>query len=325
MDLPKVSIITCVYNGEKYIENLFKSVMEMDYPNIEHIVVNDGSIDNTEKIISKYSKLYKNQINKKLYIKYIKQSNTGLGGATNNGLKRVTGKYWTWINCDDWYEKGAFFEPIDLLEKITSLDYVQLNGWFIDEKNTKKIIIDKDSKMAFKNKKKLICQYAECTNFKWLLYLVRTSSYKNINETMSIYPSKYTQDDQLICQMFGLLNGNFCQKPSWFFLQRSNNYHSYINNELEMEKQSLLIYEESIKYVNARKKQKASIINVIKDGIILEELKCCAIDKKKIEAFKKFIFILIIRLHISLSYWLYLDHHILLYLIYSFLPFEQKK
>lgn len=57
-EYPLISIITCVYNGEKYITRLFESVLNMGYPNIEHIIVNDGSTDGTEDIVFKYKKLY---------------------------------------------------------------------------------------------------------------------------------------------------------------------------------------------------------------------------------------------------------------------------
>lgn len=134
---PKVSIITCVYNGEKYITKLLDSVLNMGYKNIEHIIVNDGSTDSTDIVIKKYIDLYKNKNGSNLYIKYIKQDNIGLGGATNVGLKNITGEYFTWINCDDWYEEKAFFGPIEILEKRHRLDYVQLNGYDLSQKKQK--------------------------------------------------------------------------------------------------------------------------------------------------------------------------------------------
>ena len=54
--MPLVTIYTCVYNGEKTLHRVFKSVENITYPNIEHIIVNDGSTDNTEALIQEYSK-----------------------------------------------------------------------------------------------------------------------------------------------------------------------------------------------------------------------------------------------------------------------------
>ena len=54
---PLVSIIICVYNGEKYLERCLQSAMSQSYKNIEIIVVNDGSMDNTPVIIENYVKL----------------------------------------------------------------------------------------------------------------------------------------------------------------------------------------------------------------------------------------------------------------------------
>lgn len=48
---PLVSVYTCVYNGARTISRVFESMRELDYPNIEHVIVNDGSFDDTEKMI----------------------------------------------------------------------------------------------------------------------------------------------------------------------------------------------------------------------------------------------------------------------------------
>ena len=156
---PKISIITCVLNGEKYIHKLLDSVLNMGYPNIEHIIVNDGSTDQTEEIIKHYEKLYENKNGSNLTIKYIKQTNKGLGSATNTGLREITGEYWTWINCDDWYETNAFNYAIDFLLKNTKYSYVQLNGFRYKEGSSKKLIIKNWKKHSFYNKKKLICNF----------------------------------------------------------------------------------------------------------------------------------------------------------------------
>lgn len=223
-DCPKVSIITCVYNGEKYISKLLDSVLNMGYPNIEHIIVNDGSTDSTEDIVMKYVELYENKENSNLYIKYVKQENIGLGGATNTGLKQITGEYWTWINCDDWYESHAFFEPIEMMISKPRIDYVQMNGYYYYKNGTKKLIVKNNCKMHFNNRYHLFVDYCERKHLKYLLYICRTSSFKNINKQMRIYPSKYTQDEQLMIQLFALLNGSIVLKPKWYFTQRVDSY-----------------------------------------------------------------------------------------------------
>ena len=195
----------------------------MGYPNVEHIIVNDGSTDSTEDIVMKYAELYKNKECANLCIKCINQKNTGLGGATNAGLREITGDYWTWINCDDWYEPQAFNKVIAFLENNKQYSYVQLNGYRYKDGATKLIIKD-EKKFSFYNKKKLICQFARKHNFKYTLYICRVADYKRICPSLSIFPSRFTQDEQLIAQIFGTLNGSFFKEPLWNFTIRGDSY-----------------------------------------------------------------------------------------------------
>ena len=82
-----VSVIIPVYNGEKYILRVYKSIKEQTYKNIEIIFFNDASKDNSLKILKELSKKDKN-------VKvYSSKKNNGPGGAKNEGLKKATGDY----------------------------------------------------------------------------------------------------------------------------------------------------------------------------------------------------------------------------------------
>ena len=89
---PLVSVIVTCYNYEKYISTSIESVLNQTYKNIEIIVVDDGSTDLSEKVIEKY-------IDK---IKYIKQKNSGVSVARNNGIKKSNGTWVLSLDADDW-------------------------------------------------------------------------------------------------------------------------------------------------------------------------------------------------------------------------------
>lgn len=89
-----VSVIIPAYNIEKYISQTIESVIRQTYKNIEIIIVNDGSTDNTPKIIQEYSQKDKR-------VKVINQSNKGLSAARNSGLKIAKGEYLCIIDADD--------------------------------------------------------------------------------------------------------------------------------------------------------------------------------------------------------------------------------
>lgn len=127
-----VSIITPCLNGEKFVHRLLDSVLEQTYSNIEHIFVDDGSIDRTAEIIKQYIPKYK-QNGKKLI--YLFQENTGQAGALNNALKFFKGDYLTWPDSDDFYRTSdALSNMVKTFENLTA-DYgmVRCDAMLLDE------------------------------------------------------------------------------------------------------------------------------------------------------------------------------------------------
>ena len=98
----KLSIIVPVYGVEKYIDKCLNSLVKQSLKEIEIIVVNDGTKDNSQKIIDKYVKKYPDKI--KSYIK----ENGGQGSARNYGLKKATGEDIGYVDSDDFVEKDMY-------------------------------------------------------------------------------------------------------------------------------------------------------------------------------------------------------------------------
>lgn len=96
----KVSVIIPVYNVEKYLRRCLDSVVNQTYKDIEVILVNDGSPDNSKEICEEYVAKYSN-------IQLINQKNAGLGAARNTGLQYITGDAVTFVDSDDWLESDA--------------------------------------------------------------------------------------------------------------------------------------------------------------------------------------------------------------------------
>ena len=103
----KYSIIVPVYNVEKYLKNCLDSILSQTYKNFEVIVVNDGSPDNSQKIIDEYKKKDKR-------IKAYKKENGGISSARNFGIKKAKGDFLIFVDSDDSVNK-------ELLEEINKV------------------------------------------------------------------------------------------------------------------------------------------------------------------------------------------------------------
>lgn len=93
----KVSIIIPVYNVERYLRKSIESALNQSLDNIEIIAVNDGSTDNSLKILNEYESVYEN-------FKVINQANMGLSGARNSGFNFASGKYVYFLDSDDYID-----------------------------------------------------------------------------------------------------------------------------------------------------------------------------------------------------------------------------
>ena len=93
--MAKVSIIVPVYNTSKYLNGCIKSLLHQTLEDIEIILINDGSTDDSESIIKKY---------KDKRIKYISKKNEGIGKTRNLGIDTATGEYLSFIDSDDYIE-----------------------------------------------------------------------------------------------------------------------------------------------------------------------------------------------------------------------------
>lgn len=140
----KVSVIVPVYNVEKYIDKCLDSLVKQSLKEIEVIVVNDGSPDDSQKIIDKYVKKYPDKI--KSYIK----ENGGQGSARNYGLTKANGEYIGYVDSDDFVNKNmyekmysiAISENADIVitrdSKVTE-DGKKYDNYFFDKISDKKI------------------------------------------------------------------------------------------------------------------------------------------------------------------------------------------
>jgi len=122
-----VSVIIPVYNSEKFLKYCVESVLNQSYSDIEIITVDDGSTDESLKILRKYE-------NK---ITIIEQSNRGLTSSLNAGIKKMNGKWFKWLSPDDVLEPQSIETLVNHAKKLGDNTIVYSNWEIIDQENNK--------------------------------------------------------------------------------------------------------------------------------------------------------------------------------------------
>lgn len=131
LDIDKIfSVVIACYNCENYLDETINSIIGQNFSfgNIQLILVDDGSTDNTSKICEKYVDLYPNNII------YLYQKNQGQGAARNLGLKYANGKYINFLDSDDKFSGNTFYSVYEFFEKhFSEIDFVSVPIFFFDK------------------------------------------------------------------------------------------------------------------------------------------------------------------------------------------------
>lgn len=121
--MPKVSIIIPTYNRSELLRFTLESVLAQTYPNIEIIVVDDGSIDDTAAMLKQYAN----------HITYIQQDNQDVAAARNTGIQAASGEYLTFIDDDDLMLPKKIEQQVHVLTARPSIGLVHCGYWYIDK------------------------------------------------------------------------------------------------------------------------------------------------------------------------------------------------
>jgi len=194
---PLISIVTIVYNGEMHLEQTILSVLKQSYDNVEYIVIDGGSNDNTLEIIKKYE----DQIDY-----WVSEPDSGISDAFNKGVCCCAGQLIGLINADDYYEQGVFAKVVESYLNNSDTSEKIIYG------NTNKITIDgkKEVKKSSQLSWCLSVPFSHCSSF------LTSSYYKKhglFNEQFKI-----AMDVDVL--MRGLKSTHYIELPDFIATQR---------------------------------------------------------------------------------------------------------
>lgn len=145
-NFPKISVVTPSYNQGKYIEACLSSVLEQNYPNLEYIVIDGGSTDNSLDIIQRYASRLDY---------WISEPDEGQSDAINRGFHHATGDLVAWLNTDDFYLPGALHRVAEAYRQRPDAPFYFGDGWRVDEIGRPKTAFFPDGQLIF-NRQALI-------------------------------------------------------------------------------------------------------------------------------------------------------------------------
>jgi len=122
--LPKISVVTPSYNQGQFLEATIKSVLDQDYPNLEYIIIDGGSTDNSLEIIRKYE-------HRLSY--WASEPDGGQADGINKGFGHASGELLGWLNSDDIYAPGAIKYVANQFMQNPEWQFLYGDGRFIDE------------------------------------------------------------------------------------------------------------------------------------------------------------------------------------------------
>lgn len=234
MEEIKLSIIIPAYNVEKYIEKSVRSVLNQTLKEIEIIVINDGSTDDTKDILNKLEKEDKR-------LKVLHKKNGGLSSARNAGLKICCGKFIAHLDGDDWIEQDAY----ELMYKAAienNLDIVVSD--YYDDYEEKKIIYKEEINVEEKilNNEKYLKEYFSGNGVPAIWSKIyKKNIYKDI-----FHPENISIGEDLCTLPKLILKAKRIGKVNKAFVHYMNNLESMSRDKMSLKLNELIIALEEI-------------------------------------------------------------------------------
>lgn len=258
--MPKVSVIVPVYNVEKYIEECLNSLVNQTLEEIEIIIVNDGTKDDSMKIVKKFQERYPKKI------VCLEKDNGGLSDARNYGISYAKGEYIAFLDSDDYVERNMYKDMYELAKKEES-DMVECDFYWKYPNKTKI-----DTGAIYHDKKEML---EKVRVIAWNKLIKR----KILEKTKIEFPKGYRYEDVEFTYKLipHLKKVSFLKRPYIYYVQREDSISNLQNEKTKeifdvldhvinyyKEKNIYDEYKEQLEYIYTRYLLCSSLIRIVK-------------------------------------------------------------
>ena len=280
MDL--ISIIVPVYNVESYLEKCIESIIHQTYKNLQIVLINDGSVDQSGKICDAYAKQDER-------IQVVHQENKGVSNARNKGLSVAKGKYIAFCDADDWIEPDMYEYLYQLMQN-TECNIASCGAW-MESPSGKYAIGYAHKKVTYLNVEDSIVELhvRKCMSDWSVTKLFERSV---INQLLFNEALKVSEDYEFECRAMEQSNGVVCgTEVKYHYIQRKDSVSN--NGYTEEFEKGLKVRE---KYMNRyiqlypnRKKEIMARYMLEVMGVLTAMIKGDNIDTKRLKELRKII------------------------------------
>ena len=194
-----VSIITPCYNSATYIHRLLDSILMQDYPSIEMFTIDDGSTDNTRKVIESYIPKFEDRGYK---LTYLYQENAGQAAALNRGLKCISGEYLAWPDSDDYFRYNYSISAMAevMAKSDDSYGMVRCQNQFIEENTLSELC----GSFHYTKDERLFLPFLTGQEFGGGagVFMVKMMAFDNVVPNREIYIGREAQNCQMLLPLF---------------------------------------------------------------------------------------------------------------------------
>lgn len=233
MKEPLVSLITPCYNGEKYIGRFFDTVLMQDYPRLELIFINDGSMDATSDVVQIYRQRLEDKLERFIY--YV-QPNMGQAAALNRGLSIFTGEYLMWPDSDDFFPcPYAVSRRVQWMEIHKDVGLLCSRAKMVSEDNLSQTLKELFCKTEY-DSQKLFENFALCKHVQFApgLFIMRAGAFKKAYPQRQIPVYSCGQNWQMLLPVVLNEKVGFINDILYSYVLRKNS-HSH-NGDIAYEK-----------------------------------------------------------------------------------------